>query len=144
MDRSASSWLRLLNNGDLPWMEGKASAGDLGWRDADEHALLRGDPGSKGKLFDTANLRGIGDHLSGSDSQDAPPRPQRQLHVIDFKSKCPTLPDGVELVAFTGTEDDGVPIHHEVHRQDQGAALRRRPPDTTNAHPGQQSKAGFP
>lgn len=67
-------------------MEGQAPAGDLGCRDADEYAIGQRDPGSQVEPFDTVNLCWIGDHLSTPDNQDAPPRLQGQLHIINFES----------------------------------------------------------
>lgn len=65
------------------------------------------------ELFDAVNLCWTGDHLGGSDDQDTPSCLERRLHRIDFEGEHTVLADSVELVTFTGAEDDGLPIDDE-------------------------------
>ena len=96
------------------------------------------------ELPDTVNLSRTGDHLGGADDQDTPPRLKRQLHRISFEADHPALPDGVKFFAFTGAENDGLPIDDEVHGQDHDVAVPPRPSDTANAHCCQQGETRIP
>lgn len=134
----------LPHDGDRAWVEGEAPAGDLADMQTDEHPIAQRDPRGEVKLFDAVNVSRTGDHLGSSDDHEAPPHLERRLDRINFEGQHPAFADSVELVTFTGAEDDGLPVEDEVHRQDHGVAAGRHPSDPTNARGRQQGEARIP